>query len=380
MKYTALLVLVFVSMNVFAQENESRKHSLSLAGYIVEMPWVTYYNDFRTREFTNLVHNRLNAKWEYESLLEAKFELRNRLFTGDQVKNNPYFTDQLTNDETIDLSHIWFNDRASVFVSNIERLSLEYRGKKWNTRLGRQRINWAMANFWNPNDIFNYYNILDFDYIERPGSDALRLQHMIGDFSNIEGVVAFENNDTKGAIKYSTNYKKYDLQFIGGLLEKGNTITTGLGWAGSISSVGFRGEMQYYFTNDSTNDFNVSVEADYMFKNGIYAAVSMLYNGNGLNEPINVNNPLVFQTSSANLMPAKWNTLFLVSKQFTPLFSGNLNIIYSPKVNLLILFPTISYNIFNNFDLSLVWQSFFTEMESFEAVSHSSFLRGKWSF
>lgn len=380
MKYPALLVLVFTSLGVFSQEDETQTHSFSLSGYIVEMPWLTYYNDFRTREFTNLVHNRLNAKWEYGDMMEAKFELRNRLFSGDQVKNNPYFAEQLTNDETVDLSHIWFNDSASVFVSNVERLSLEYRRKKWNTRVGRQRVNWAMANIWNPNDIFNYYNILDFDYAERPGSDAVKLQYLVDDFSNIEGVVAVENKETKSAVKYSTNYHEYDLQLIGGFLENTNTFTGGLGWAGSISSVGFRGEMQYYFSNDSTDDFNFSVEADYVFKNGIYAAVSMLYNGNGINEPISENNPLVFVTSASNLMPAKWNTLFVVSKEFTPLLSANLDVIFSPKVNLLILFPTINYNIFNNVDLSLVWQSFFAEMETFEALSHATYIRVKWSF
>ena len=50
-------------------------------------------------------------------------------------------------------------------------------------RIGRQRINWGVNLAWNPNDLFNAYSLIDFDYQERPGSDAIRFQYYMGDLS-----------------------------------------------------------------------------------------------------------------------------------------------------------------------------------------------------
>ena len=54
----------------------------------------------------------------------------------------------------------------------------DYRDNKINFRIGRQRINWGTTTIWNPNDIFNAYNFLDFDYEERPGMDGGKFQYI----------------------------------------------------------------------------------------------------------------------------------------------------------------------------------------------------------
>ncbi|MEZ4983057.1 MAG: hypothetical protein R2769_16025 [Saprospiraceae bacterium] len=62
----------------------------------------------------------------------------------------------------------------------LDRLFVQYTYKQFEARLGRQRINWGISTIWNPNDIFNAYNFSDFDYEERPGSDAMLLKYYIG--------------------------------------------------------------------------------------------------------------------------------------------------------------------------------------------------------
>ena len=58
-----------------------------------------------------------------------------------------------------------------------------------------------------------------------------------------------------------------------------------------------------------------------------------------------------------------------------------MSVLYAPGTNLVILFPSLQYNAAENFDVNLVWQSFFSELDdSFEAVNHRCFLRLKWSF
>ena len=69
------------------------------------------------------------------------------------------------------------------------------------------------------------------------------------------------------------------------------------------------------------------------------------------------------------------------AKEFTPLFTANVSVLYAPGTNLVLLFPTLQYNIDTNIDVNLVWQSFFADTQNkFQAVSHTAFLRMKWSF
>ena len=69
-------------------------------------------------------------------------------------------------------------DNSNVVLSVIaDRFYYQFAAEKLELRLGRQRINWGINTTWNPNDIFNSYNIYDFDYEEREGSDAIRLKY-----------------------------------------------------------------------------------------------------------------------------------------------------------------------------------------------------------
>jgi len=77
-----------------------------------------------------------------------------------------------------------------------------------------------------------------------------------------------------------------------------------------------------------------------------------------------------FQFSPMNLMAAKWNFISTVSKEFTPLLSASLSLVYSPGMNLFILLPSLKYDIATNLDIDITWQSFFTELENkFQAAA-----------
>jgi hypothetical protein len=302
------------------------------------------------------------------------------LYWSNDVEMIPNFKEQLRNqNESINLSTKWWHNHSTIFHSNVERLWLEYRKSKWNVRAGRQRINWGITNTWNPNDLFNTYNFIDFDYEERPGSDAVKLQYSVGDLSNIELACSKTRNHSITAIKYSTNYKKYDLQVLAGVYQ--NIFTAGIGWAGSISAVGFKGETQFYGNQkDSASHFTSTIEADYIFKNGWYLSSAVLYNQKGLHKPLNEEMNIMFEASPRNLMPARWSFLINSTKEFTPRFNGSMNIVYSPEINILILFPSFRYNLKPNLDLDIIWQSFFAERKIFQAFSHIGFVRLKWSF
>ncbi len=92
---------------------------------------------------------------------------------------------------------------------------------KFQVTLGRQRINWGQTFVWNPNDIFNAYSYFDFDYIERPGSDAVRLQYFPSSSSVAEFAVKVDDeNDITAAGLYRFNKWGYDIQFLAGLCQQ----------------------------------------------------------------------------------------------------------------------------------------------------------------
>ena len=77
----------------------------------------------------------------------------------------------------VDLSWNLLDEQSFFLNTTIDRLWVDLNYGKFQARIGRQRINWGQTLVWNPNDIFNVYSFFDFDYVERPGSDAIRLQY-----------------------------------------------------------------------------------------------------------------------------------------------------------------------------------------------------------
>ena len=125
----------------------------------------------------------------------------------------------------------------------------------------------------------------------------------------------------------------------------------------------------------------MSLEGDYMLKKSWYVNFGFLFNNHGLHKPVTNWNTINLKLSPENLMPTKWNMIVTTAKEFTPLLSANMSVLYAVGTNLLILLPSFQYNMATNLDVNLVWQSFFIEMNNgFEAVNHRCFLRMKWSF
>ena len=67
-----------------------------------------------------------------------------------------------------------------------------------------------------PMIFFNAFTFTDFDYEERPGSDAVSIQKYFNNGSDVEVALSI-NRDTAfvAATKYSWNYWNYDFQILG---------------------------------------------------------------------------------------------------------------------------------------------------------------------
>jgi len=378
-----ILLLACMWGQAISQDSTSFKAQWSLNGYLKSMQTLRFDKYFSECISGNLLHNRLNLKFKPAEKWIIAAEARNRIFWGEEIKMDPDYAQRLRNrSERWNLSVTWVDRPGFLVHSNTERLWVEYREKKWNLRAGRQRINWGMATTWNPNDIFNSYNFLDFDYEERPGSDAAKLQYQVSDFSSAELAVAMvgEQDQIIGALHYLFHTGNYDIQLVGGWFR--DRITLGSGWAGSISDAGFRGEIQYFVpVSDSGSRIALTVESDYAFRNGWYVNAGILFNSAGLHRPVSDWTEVDLDLSPENLMPTKWNFLAGASKDLTALFNGRFTAVYSPGVNMLILFPALQYNLVTNLDASFNWQSYFAQSGGrFQAVTHMAFIRIRWSF
>ncbi len=182
---------------------------------------------------------------------------------------------------------------------------------------------------------------------------------------------------------YKTNYKKYDLQQMAGIYFE--DLVIGTGWAGNLMNNGFKGEVSYFHPYKKMMTHNGvlsgSVSIDRSFKNNYFAVLSYLYNSEGKGALHQMTELTGAVLSAKKLMPFKHSFFGQVSKSFTPLINGNMAGMYSPESNTIIFLPSVDVSVSKDWDLTLVGQSFFSEISgSFRTLGNSIYLRLRWSY
>ncbi len=394
---TVLFMLTFLLPPVIspAQVDESQEPKFIMKGYLKNTVSASVLED--STLWDNLVHNRLNFKWYPNPNLSGFVDFRNRIFFGDQVKSVnklaetfpglvPRYSQLIDeNNDFFDLSWTIVDENGLVVQSMIDRLYLEWLKNDWEVTLGRQRINWGQNLVWNPNDLFNAYSFLDFDYEERPGSDALRVTRYTGAASQVEFAINAADTSANfvAAGLWKINVSKYDIQFLGGY-HRGD-LAIGTGWAGNIRTSGFKGEITYFqhLHDNGTDALVTSLSWDYSFKSSLYILISGLHNTGAEVDPVGggLIDLQLGQLTAKELSPYRYNLLAQASYQFNPLVFGSLATIFYPGANALVVFPTLTVNALQNLDLDLVVQGFYDDRSGdFKALVRSFFLRVKWSF
>lgn len=380
---TCFLLQLF-SFPIFGQEKEQ---NWALSGYIKNLQTGIFQNHPAGDSYLqdNLIHNRLNFKWFPDEHWTFRAELRTRVFYGDVVLANRDFADLVddANNDYFDLSLILFDGKSWVGHTMLDRLYVEYNKNDWEIRLGRQRINWGINTVWNPNDVFNAFAFTDFDYEERPGSDALTIKKYTGIASSVELAVNLADrlDETVIAGRWQLNQWNYDFQLIGGYMQ--DSWLLGAGWAGQINLIGFKGEWSYFLPieEELPTSFALSLGFDYIFEKGLYLNLGYLYNSNGsLSDGID--NLFNFELSAQNLYPYRHAVFLQATTAISPLVSTGLAIIYSPvAVHPVFLNPSFTVSIANNWDLDLIGQLVFNDTSrAYTSPIQAIFLRTKFSF
>lgn len=339
----------------------------------------------------NQLHNRINFVFKPFNTLEIKLGIRNRLIYGNSVSINPMYSDYVEEDYGwMQLSKNFIEGNSILLNSNIDRFSIKYHFNSFEMEFGRQRINWATTSVWNPSDLFNNASYFDFDYEEKPGSDALRLQYFLGPLSNVEFAIKLDHQNKKTtAIKWQGNIKNYDLNIIAGEINESD-LTAGFSWAGNIKTIGFKGETMFFkpFNSDSnSNVFEATISLDYLFNNSLYLMTQVLYSDIAKESPIK--NFATFYTSNLNakyLSFTKWNLFGMATYPISPLISSSIAIMYYPEFGGYFINPSMNYSLGENSDFGLFWQYFqgsfpntITGLKTKQRIN-MLFLRFKWNF
>ena len=389
-----LLVFVVLFHTANAQSDSTKQagsdslkkdRKFTVNGYIKYLEQISFVSDITNLQTLDLLHNRLNFKYQPSDHFTFRLEVRNRIYYGDEVKTYPGFASLVTGgDGTLNLSENWLNSHAMLFNSTIDRGSAEYITGKWDITLGRQRINWGISTVWTPNDIFNTFNYFDFDYEERPGTDAARVQYNLSPSSSFDA--AFSPGRTAsqnvGALMYHFNKWGYDFQAFSGVYRQ--NFTAGAGWAGNIKDAGFKGEVSYFAPGRGGADsasIAATLSVDYAFKNGIYVMVSGLYNKLGTDSLLNITQLTASTLSAKNIFPFKYTLFTEIAYSFSPIFKASFGGMYSLSGNSLIILPTLTYSISDNWVLDLIGQSFYSQQDGgYKTLGNSIYLRLKWGF
>ncbi len=381
-KIVIVIISLLLSSSLFAQEEQQKNWVLT--GYAKSMQGIfnTEFPGIGNAVFTdNFLHNRLNFKWYPNNNWTFKAELRNRFFFGELSRIVPNFKESLKDggNDVLNLQLLNIGDKV-ILHSILDRLYGEYSKDNWEVRLGRQRINWGINTVWNPHDIFNAFSFTDFDYEERPGSDAIRVKYYTGFASSVEfAAKAFDDpNKIVAGLLWKTNKWDYDFQILAGWAQRDAVL--GLGWAGNIKQIGFKGEASTFIsTVDSIdNTFTGTISIDYSFKKGLFLSGGLLYNASK-----NVNaNLFAFELSARNLYPYQWSIISSISIPINPIASGSFAIIYSPvNGHPLFLNPNLTYSIAQNVDINIIGQILLQgDGNRYFSPTQVGYLRVKWSF
>jgi hypothetical protein len=392
-----LFSLLIISQSLSAVNQADNEFPVNLHGYVKVMPGLQLDKNFSDPGFYGIMHNRLNMRWDISSDLSLHLEGRNRLLYNDMLNDlTPDFFDIMPgiegikdlysqDDYLIDLSWVWLSDNGFIGHSEADRLFLSWSRDNWRIRAGRQRINWGINLVSNPNDLFNTYSFFDYDYPERPGADAVRVQHYLSGLSSIEIAVspARRGREMVAAAKYIINLQGYDIQGIGGYYK--NRLALGGGWAGHIKGAGFKGEATWFYDlkeKTGTDRGNVVAAAglDYMFPDGTFVVAEFLYNGGherSSQEAFSINEPL----QPDNIMFSKYAITLSSNRSFSPIISSGLAVMALPDIEAVFIMPNLNYSLMTNLDLEVLAQIFAGGKNTiFEKAGYALFAALKYSF
>lgn len=387
MKKITLYVLILTQIGIYHSNAQDSLRKMEWSGY--QKLLNTLQSDLITKDYHNInfLHNRL--QWDYYPIdgWKVRIHARTRFFFGEIASSSANLENALRDPAPfLNLSYTWLHEKSLLANTQLDRASLEWGNEKLRFSLGRQRVNWGIHNIWNPNDLFNAYNLLDFDYEERPGSDLIRLSWDPG--WNNRWEIAYQPArklyKAIGAVRYSWNSFLYDFQVIAGQYR--SDFVLGAGWAGSLGQSGFKGEASWFIPgvfgeSQLKNNLSIALMSDYTWENSYYGSLAVLYQSSPQSSVPGIAVTGSGTLSPRNLSPFKWTLFTGLAKVLADRWTLNGNLLYGPWDKAVVVLPSISLDISDRMDADLTAQLFwFRPADDLIHLTNAFYLRCKYSF
>ncbi len=380
-------MLLAAQSNIDTTGFETKQKKLTATGYLKDLQGIQILHTDEPWMLTNLVHNRFDFHWFPDSNWKFQLGIRNRFYYGDTSSIallQP--TLNAAGEQLVNLSKTIAHGPSYLLNAAIDRAFVDYTKGKWEVSVGRQRINWGVNLVWNPNDIFNAYSYFDFDYEERPGSDAVRVQYYVNSTNSAE--IAYKPGNKPGQTTIAGLYRftksSYDFQALAGMMQSDYVV--GGGWSGVLGQAGFNGEFTTFLPRRdfqrSQTVVSASLGMNYTFSNSLYLHGAYLLNSAGAAGSDSLNNNLLLNSVSAkSLSPSRHSVFGECAYQFSPLIRGDFAAIVDPSDGSFFAGPFITVSLSNTLELLGGGQLFFGKKNSlYGNYGKAAYLRVKWSF
>lgn len=406
-----LFLIVLISFfNVCASSQDTNdKKDYDVNGYLSGIPSIFWNDD--TTMWQALLHNRLNFEYTPTGKLSFSLQVRNQLFAGNLTNIENYNNGFEKGNHFLPLTYYHNFNNDYLLSSSIDRFWLQYTANKLEIKAGRQRINWGQTFVWSTNDVFNTYNFFEFDYPERPGVDAIRVQYYTSNTSSLDVASKIDSSGNISAgVLYRFNMWEYDFQVMSAFLQEpilqlkfdstlnfvektDRDIALGIGFSGSVKQFSLRGEASYFNSLNTdiaaNNQFLLSLSTDRTFNNDLTLMFEFFYaDKTNVTSAMNI---LGFSTGSQNVKSqtfTHYNLFGQVSYPINPIINANISGMYmfDDTYKAIYAGPGVDISLSDNITLSALMQVFYYKMENAFINSEKwenlnfGYLRVKWNF
>ncbi|GJQ63136.1 MAG: hypothetical protein SCALA702_21890 [Melioribacteraceae bacterium] len=326
MNYRNLLLMVSIFCGVTSAQVE-----FEFSGYVTEMPIYQKMDEnlaltygIKDDIFMNL--NRLRLRpvlyLSDDTRINAEYEIAGLYFSN--MGSFDLTSSGKTERQIVNLSASPVQENKYRVNHFIDRLYIKQRFDFGNIVVGRQRIQWGSGRIWNPTDLFNPINPVNFFKIEKDGADAVSVNYYIGSFTDLN--VVFNPNEliakSNYGARFRTNYGEYDFAVIGGYFDR--QPVAGLDVTGNLVGAGVRFEGIIAGKSDYNEEYISFIAGiDNQFTAELYTLIEYHYNGEGTN---NIADYDIAKLASGGLLNLNTDYIHLSSTyQYNPLINFGLS-------------------------------------------------------
>jgi hypothetical protein len=293
-----------------------------------------------------------------------------------------FLPDQITSPIPPDQRSLFqFTYGDSFYLDNVYARLANYR---FALTVGKQQISLGTGYFSNPTDVFNTKDALDPTY-EQPGHNAIRVDAYLTDRFGIMLMytpVEWDWQNSGKLVRLKTGLGHFDISVLGYEFQHTTTdfytfIQTqqrrrllGADFVGELFGLGIWAEGCYNFMeNDDDNFYEILAGTDYTFESGFYTMLEYHHNSLGKTDhaEYDLNDWMWFFTGETKTI-SQDQVYGLIQYPLTDFIMVGTSAIFSISDQSIALVPMVYYSIFENVELTLMFNLYIGEEARFKGV------------